>query len=882
MRLKGPTSDRVALMAWALGHVKVVPPQLRVREIQRPRLLAMLDQAVERPVTVICAGPGSGKTVLVSQWIQARSHRVVWLSLDPGDDRESRFWTLVQFALKHHAPVADAVTRDPGWSLAEHATDELAEAASEADDVLVLVLDNVHHLSDPEVIGSLDAVLRHPPPNLRVVMTALSDPIMPLHRYRLQGNLSEIRAAELAMTNPEVEQLFAAHDIHLSASQVDVLAKRTEGWVAGLCLSALQMEGSSDPERLVTDLAMDRGSIGEYLMEEVISAQPQAVQEVLIRSSICDPISGPLADAICESESSGSALAELAGTNGFVIPLDHQGRQFRYHPLLREVLGHLLNGESAAVRRRGQENAARWHAGEGNLVEALQHAVVAQDWPFCAELLTRGAAEELFLRATGRPISGIGRFADATPDPVRDTGWGAGVIAAQAAVSVSLGRYDRAEALLASVDPSRLDQGSAVLYAFASLLVARQDGDAKRLEEAATVLVDHDGQGAFGTFALYERGSLHLWQGSDTVAESLLQQALKQATAESLHAIAMRCLGRLAIAHCTAGKVTLAGEFLNQGAALLQAQPWIPEEFRVAYHLGGAEVALMHGDLDLYSRFLRLVDAALAPKTDPALSYMQALIQAKAYQSAGRYAEARDILLTDTGRELPSDWVLRIRADILLLELQAQMGKPHKTVERLETLARVNESMSSRGLLGVARAQYAARDLDAASQVVRRIVTSHHAPPVPVLIEALLLTAEIAATQGKETAAVEAATTAVQLAAAEQMVLPFIPAGPRLHGLLHRHPALISLWPAPLDDAPGPWARELPADREHKQLAETLTEREISILNWLTTTMTMAEIAAELYVSTNTVKTHVAAVYRKLEATNRREAIVRGRQLHLI
>ena len=313
--------------------------------------------------------------------------------------------------------------------------------------------------------------------------------------------------------------------------------------------------------------------------------------------------------------------------------------------------------KSAAVRRRGQENAARWHAGEGNLVEALQHAVAAQDWPFCAELLTRGAAEELFLRATGRPISGIGRFADATPDPGRDTGWGAGVIAAQAAVSVGLGRYDRAAGVARQrgAVPSRpgIRAGSAVLYAFASLLVARQDGDAKRLEEAAAVLVDHDGQGAFGTFALCERGSLHLWQGSDTVAESLLQQALKQATAESLHAIALRCLGRLAIAHCTAGKVTLAEEFLNQGAALLQAQPWIPEEFRVAYHLGGAEVALMHGDLDLYSRFLRLVDAALAPKTDPALSYMQALIQAKAYQSAGRYVEARDILLTDTGRELP-------------------------------------------------------------------------------------------------------------------------------------------------------------------------------------------------------------------------------------
>jgi LuxR family maltose regulon positive regulatory protein len=842
----------------------------------------MLDRAIERPVTVICAGPGSGKTVLVSQWARARSHRVVWVSLDPRDDRESRFWTLVQLALQQHAPVGAATaTPDPGWSLAERAIDELAEAASEADDVMVLVLDDVHVLSDPDVIASLDAVLRHPPPNLRVVMTALSDPVIPLHRYRLQGNLSEIRAAELAMSIPEVEQLFAAHDIHLSTTQVELLAARTEGWIAGLCLSAMQMEGSSEPKRLATDFAMDRGSIGEYLMEEVVSAQPHSVQELLIRTSICDPISGPLADAICESESSSSTLAELASTNGFVIPLDHQGVQFRYHPLLREVLRHLLSSRSAAIQRQCQENAARWHSAEGNLVEALEHSVVAQDWELCTDLLTRGAAEELFLRATGRPISGIGRFADATPDPVRDIGWGAEVIAAQAAVSVGLGRYDRAHALLDSLEPPVLDEGPAVLRAFASLVVARQDTDAQRLAEAADILVDRDGQGAFGTFALCESGSVHLWQGSDMVAESLLQQALSQATAKSLHAIALRCLGRLAIAHATAGKVTLAGELLTRGAALLQAHPWIPEEFRVAYHLGGAEVALMQGDLDLYSRFLRLVDAGLT-KADPAHSYIHALLRAEAYQGAGRYVEAREILLTNTGRELPRSWVPRIRADILLLELQVQMGKPRKAVERLESLACANESMSSRVSLGVARALYAAGDVDAAGQAVRRIITSQHALPVPVLIEALLLSAEIAATQGQEMAAVQAATTAVELAAAERMVLPFIPAGPRLHGLLHHHPALMSLWPAPLEDTPGRWARELPADRENRQLAETLTEREVSILNWLTTTMTMAEIAAELYVSTNTVKTHVAAVYRKLEATNRREAIARGRQLHLI
>jgi hypothetical protein len=170
------------------------------------------------------------------------------------------------------------------------------------------------------------------------------------------------------------------------------------------------------------------------------------------------------------------------------------------------------------------------------------------------------------------------------------------------------------------------------------------------LEEAATVLGENDAHGAFGTFALYERGSLHLWQGSDNLADNLLEQALKQANEGSLHAIALRCLGRLVISHCTAGRVAVAEQFLTEGAALLQANPWIPEEFRVAYHLGGAEVALIHGDLDLYSRFLLMVDAALAPRTDPALSLMHAQIQAKGLQNAGRYAEAAAMQADPDGR----------------------------------------------------------------------------------------------------------------------------------------------------------------------------------------------------------------------------------------
>ncbi|HEU5000752.1 MAG TPA: LuxR C-terminal-related transcriptional regulator, partial [Lapillicoccus sp.] len=780
------------------------------------------------------------------------------------------------------APDVGESAHDPGHSLAERAVEQLAEAASRSEGLLVLVLDDVHVLSDPEVIGSLDAVLRHPPTNLRVVMTALNDPVLPLHRYRIQGYLAEIRAAELAMTTDEIEQLLTTHDIHLSPTEIGILAERTEGWVAGVRLSAMRMEGSPEPGRFVTDFAMDRGSIGEYLMEEVLANQPRQVQEVLIRSSICDPISGPLADAICEGEGAAAILNQLANNNCLVTALDHEGGRFRYHPLLREVLRYLLNGRPAAVRRRSQVNAARWHASEGNLVEALQHSVAAQDWAFCADLLTGGAFEQLYLRAVARPMGGIGRFVDAVIDPDLETGSADAIRAAQAAVAAAIGQYDRARALLDGFDPAGLDAGAAALQGVARLLVARESGDAEGVDEAATGLTQYDPQGAFGTFALYERGAVCLWQGADSLAETLLQQALKQATAESLHAIALRCVGRLAIGHGMAGRISLAEQLLGQGAALLQAHPWIPEEFRVAYHLGGAEIALIHGDLDLYSRFLRLVDVALAPKTDPALAAMLALIQAKALQSAGRYAEARDLLVANTGNGLPETWVPPIRARILLLELQGQLGRPLPTVERLAALARLQESTASRALLGAARARFAAGDVEGAAQEVRRIITAQPAPTVLVLIDTMLLSSEIADAQGHETAAVEAATTAVQLAAADRIVLPFIPAGPRVHALLRRHPALQNLWPAPLDDAPGQWARELPKEREDTHLAEPLTEREVSILNWLTTTMTMAEIGTELYVSTNTVKTHVAAIYRKLEVTSRREAIARGRALHLI
>ena len=517
--------------------------------------------------------------------------------------------------------------------------------------------------------------------------------------------------------------------------------------------------------------------------------------------------------------------------------------------------------------------------------------MTAQDWAYCADLLSRGAFEELFLRSFG-PTTDRDRAVrrrHCGSRTKRGTGprLGCRSLARPGRRAGRRGRGARAAGPSGNTArPPRavqVDDGVALLLAFAQLLVARQAGDMKAVEAAYAVLVEHDPQGPFGTFARYEMGSLFLWQGSDQLGDRHLHQALKQATAQSLNAIALRCVGRLAILHCSAGRVSLAEDLIGQGTTLLEAHPWIPESFRVAYHLGAAEVAMMRGDQDLHSRFIRLVDAELAPKADPALSCMTALIQTKALQTAGRYAEAHQLLQTNPGRQLPAAWLLgpgrrscswscRHRWATATTSSPSWNASPRPTrPPPTEPCWRWPERTCRPAT-------------DAANRVVRRIITSHHAPPLPVLIETMLLSAELAAAEHQETTAVEAATAAVQLASSERIILPFIAASPRLSGVLERHPALSKLWPAPLDDSggQGQWAPELPAEREDMALAEPLTQREVSILNWLTTTLTMAEIAAELNVSTNTVKTHVAAIYRKLEAANRREAMTRGRQLRLI
>ena len=285
-------------------------------------------------------------------------------------------------------------TLNPGLDLVQMLFSQVPESA----DQLVVIIDDAHVIRDPDVLNNLDRLVRGRQPGLRLILAARSDPLLPLHRYRLAGQMLELRAADLAMTPAEVGQVLAAHGVSLPKRDFDVLVARTEGWAAGVRLSAMRMEGTEHPTAFVSQLALDSGSIGEYLVDEVLGRLPGPHRQLLIETSFLDEVSGPLADAVTGMAGCGDMLADLARDNSFVIPLDPLQTRYRYHQLFGEILRYLLQRRDGQAVRALMTRAAAWFEANDDLGSAVYWAVQAGDGPRVAALLARGGLADAFVR----------------------------------------------------------------------------------------------------------------------------------------------------------------------------------------------------------------------------------------------------------------------------------------------------------------------------------------------------------------------------------------------------------------------------------------------------------------------------------------------------
>ena len=425
---------------------KLYLPPPRPNAVLRPRLLDLLNDglAANHRLTLISAPAGYGKTALVSAWV-ASSHRpTAWLSLDEADSDPTRFLSYLIAALQTIAPqvgtgLANALSSPQPPSTEAILTALLNELAA-IPDPFTLVLDDYHVLDSSAVDAALAFLIDHLPPHLHLVITTREDPRLPLPRYRARGQLTELRAADLRFSPPEAANyLNQVMGLNLSPEDIAALETRTEGWIAGLQLAALSLQGHQDAAGFIQSFTGSHRFVLDYLVEEVLQRQPAGVQRFLLRTSLLDQMCGPLCDAVLRdaSLSAQETLEHLERANLFIVPLDQERRWYRYHHLFGAFLRQRLQAQAASspadpALPELHLRASQWYEENGSRDQAIRHALAAGDFAQAADLVELAMPA---MRRTGQDATLLG-WLQALPDevvrcrPVLSAGYAGALLAA--------------------------------------------------------------------------------------------------------------------------------------------------------------------------------------------------------------------------------------------------------------------------------------------------------------------------------------------------------------------------------------------------------------------------------------------------------------------
>jgi LuxR family maltose regulon positive regulatory protein len=872
----------LTIMAEQVDPRLVVPP-LPPRHVTRPRLLAALDGAEGPPLVLLAAGPGAGKTVLLADWALAQQAPVGWISLTAADAAPRRFWPLLCSVLRECTELgqfAPGVAAYPTIGAVQSLLASMAGLACPP----VVVVDDAHLLRHPAVLEGLDVIIRSRPPRLRLVLAARSDPLLPIHRYRLAGMMRELRATELAMTSEEVQELLSAHGVTLLREDVEALLARTEGWVAGVRLSAMQMEGTEHPVRFVSELALGQGSIGEYLIAEVLDRQPEPVRRMLAETSFLDEVTGPLAEAVTGLDGCAEMLAELACKNSFVVPLDATQSRFRYHQLFAEILRHDLQRRERRSVPGLMQRAAAYFERAGDFRNALYWAAKSGNSRHAASLLARGGLahalvhredlSDLNLDTWQAPLP---RGADAAQ--VREAAIANSAVVAVLADAQSAARELRRPDQAVSATPS--SPGLPVTAGLVRLLLGMKAGDARAVDEAADGLLarsgDRPGYRVPGLPAavLLAQASTQLWHGRTEDVGALLQAALKEAEYGGPPVLELNVLAMIALVDSLLSRPHHAEEAALRAHAMLREH--VNLSTPLALELAAAGRLLIAADLTGAAEALERASIPNCVGSDPGLVAAHAIGQATLLLASGDFNEARAVMNRTSSRtNLP---LLSLLRETLLADIETLLGRPNAALALLRDYR--DTDLAVVAALPRARALLVLRDWHGAEHCVRTVLTSTSAMVSRYsLAEAMLFDAQLAALKGDPGRALGMIAGAIELAQ-DDIILPFFALQDVFAPLLARHPAVASRWPLPPAslsiDAVMNGGRPVAAD-----IPDPLTDREHAVLRFLATSLSTAEIAEEMCLSVNTVKTHLAAIYRKLTASRRREAVLRARQLELL
>jgi LuxR family maltose regulon positive regulatory protein len=860
-----------------------------------------LERAMDARLTLVSAPAGFGKSSLVSGWLDKTrgSHRrAAWFSIDAGDNDPTTFWRYLTSALEHALPErSDGLPPllDPNDTRADLAIGRLVNELGSVSDEVVLVLDDYHELASTEIHESMTYLLEHLPTSLHIVIATRADPPLPLARMRARGELVEIRAADLRFTDDEAATYFReVAGLDLDARAVEALASRTEGWVAALQLAGLSMQGRDDVAEFIAGFAGDDRYIVDYLVEEVLHQQTDAVRSFLLETSILARMNGSLCDAVTGGDRGRATLEELDRANLFLVALDDRRQWYRYHHLFADVLQTRLMDERPDEVLTLHRRASQWHTEHGDRAEAIRHAIDGKDFERAADLVelatpeTRRSRQDALRR----------RWLEALPaEVIRErpvlSNLFAGTLLVHGATEGVSEYLDDAERWLdpASGTPTYVDDAGfrdlpgAIALHRAGL--ARLQGDVAATITHATAareLMRPDDELGRGSAAALV-GLAHWTNGDLLAADQGYVDAMALLESAGYLSDVLGCSIALADIRSSLGKLGDAMRIYERGLQIASGSGASAMRGATDMHTGMADVLRERNELERASHHLDAVADLGEDSGLPQNPYRFRLVMARVRQATGDidgalalYDEAERRYFTDFSPPVRPPSALRARMLIAQRRLsEAARWARDERVSTDDELTYVREfEYATLARLLVAQE----RPSDALRLLARLLDAAEEGGRIGSVLDTLVAQSLAFHATGDVTSALAALERAVELAEPEGYVRLFLDEGQPMASLLKRAAAgrtasdsmtaLADAFAAPRGVSP------------NQGLVEPLSERELEVLRLLESDLDGPGIASELIVSLNTVRTHTKSIYAKLGVNSRRAAVRRAAELGLL
>jgi LuxR family maltose regulon positive regulatory protein len=906
-----------------LIRTKLHLPFTRPDLVPRPRLQARVKEGLRRPLTLVTAPAGFGKTTLVASCATDCGMPLAWLSLDAYDNHAQRFPTYLVAALQQadsaigsEAGQLLAAAQEPPRAVLTSLINDLAAPGQE----MALVLDDYQSISSQAVHEQVAFLLEHSPTTFHLVIVSRSDPPLPVTRLRARGQTVELRASDLGFTEQEATQfLNQVMGLGLDAQSVALLEERTEGWIAGLQMAALSMRDRNDIPGFLEGFSGTNRYILDYLLEEVLAREAEELQRFLLRTAILTRLSGPLCDAVTGASGGQETLERLEQRNLFIIPLDDERRWYRYHHLFADLLKARLYQSAPDQVNPLLSRAAGWCAADGQITEAVSYALGAHDYERVAGLVVRFWHD---LTSKGE-VETVWSWLQALPEEV---------VRNRAPISVVYcwvlwlkGRVDTIEAHLidaerarseqvgqqsdsGSADPATLPAELAALHSFVARYKHEFETAVAHAERALTLVPEDlspqiDAElrtPIYLALATAYDGAGDLEKSAGAYTETIRLSRLAT-NAAGVAGLTYRLIGILWIL----GRLRAADAACRDALDYLQAQGMARLPAAGTLHVAMSEVLVEQNDLEAAET--HLARATELGKWSGRLDTVR-----NAAHALSRLRQARHdtngalvaIQEAESALGEPPSPLARARLLALKARILAQQGSldeaAHCVEEAIDLAGQDRGQTRETVALATARVLLAQGELDeVVAQLARSLAAAEGRGWLGVALEMYILRSLVLVRQGDARGAAADLERALTLAEPEGYVRIFLDEGQPMQLLLVQWLARAGAGPLreyarhllsqfdskarvvmPSQKTPSLAAE--PLSGPSQALIEPLSPRELEVLHLIAQGRTNKEIARQLVVAPGTVKAHTSHIYRKLDVTNRTEAVARARQLGIL